>query len=335
MAKQQPSDRSRAVTTQVGVTRVSKPARSETDPAVKEGDLFDIQVTLNGDSQLRPQDFSSDAPSPGFSVRFRQMLLNAGDGYLQLLQADNSLRGTLTVTIRVDKSPPEAWYQETDAWMLNAARAAIRNPERHRRAKGTPKGLVIDAVFQPGTTAKTLAPSSNTGQGTKLNPVQPQPSRMPSTDEQFQSLLQMISRESPAGFAAKAERFIEVGHAFRKTVASLLQGPLNDHLQTLPQETPHEKQAIAVWVNAQMRALGLAIRCPKTGRPSVLISDIKESGSEIGRFRFENRDEQGAKVRSWTSTTLPELELMEDLPRREPLLDWSQRTRKKETRKRE
>ena len=332
MAKKRRPEQTRSASAEGG-TLVLDATQTEVPP-VKQGESFESQVVFQDAQQLHPQDFLSDTPTPGFSVRFRQALLNAGEDYRQLLQAYGVLRGTLTVNVTVGQNPPDAWYQETDTWMIEAARAAIRNPGRSQKANETPEGLLIKALFQPSIAAKAIAPKSGIGQDSGLNEVQHPLDRMPSVEEQFQSLLQVISQESPPDFVAQSERFVSLGHTFRKTIAAILQAPLNAHLKTLPQETPKEKQAIAVWVNGQMRNLGLAIRCPKTGRPSVLISDIKESGSEIGRFRLENRDEEGAKARTLTSKSLPELELMEDLPRKEPLLNWRRRAEQREPRQR-
>ena len=267
MAKQQPSDRSRAVTTQVGGTLVSEPVPLETDPAVKEGDLFDIQVTLNGDSQLRPQDFSSGTASPGFSVRFRQMLLNAGDGYLQLLQADNSLRGTLTVTIRVDQNPPEAWYQETDAWLLDAARAAIRNPERHRRAKGTPKGLVIDAVFQPGTTAKPLAPLP---ESCETLPILNNTGAWRVAD--FSRVLDQVIDHLPSDPREQLQAISELYAALQQRIAPKLAPALAEILRTTHELSYDEKAALAHEINAVLADVRLAIRDPKTKLPATLLA---------------------------------------------------------------
>lgn len=148
-----------------------------------------------------------------------------------------------------------------------------------------------------------------------------------SVAERFKLFVQEIMRDVKSDYTSKKELFLELNHNLRQSAASALQAPFNSHLHTMPQSTPADKKTIAIWVNAQLRELGLAIRCPRTARPSVLIADVKEGRSKIGRFRFENRDESGAKQRTSTSEALPELELMEDLPRREPIIEWTVRVR--------
>lgn len=128
-------------------------------------------------------------------------------------------------------------------------------------------------------------------------------------------------------YAARYSRLHELSHEFRSEVARQLQPTLNSELQKMPQDSYAEKQALASWVNGQLRELGLAVKCPKTGRPANLVADIKEAGSDVSRFRFEIRDENGKKARTLASRELPELELMEDEPRQEPLLKWTERLR--------
>lgn len=120
----------------------------------------------------------------------------------------------------------------------------------------------------------------------------------------------------------------ELEHEYRLAVAKRLQPLLNQELQVQPKDSYAEKQSIASWVNRRLKEIGLAIKCPKTGRPANLFADIKQAGSEISRFRLEIRDEKGHKVRTYNSRSLPELELVEDEPRREPLVKWSEIARR-------
>ncbi len=122
---------------------------------------------------------------------------------------------------------------------------------------------------------------------------------------------------------------VESSHAFRAQVAASLQPMLNANIKTRPQEHYDDKQHLASWVNAQLRDLGLAIKCPKTGRPGILVADLKGSESEISRFRLEVRGEDGKRSRTTSWRSLPDLDLMEDESRQEPLLDWAARERKK------
>lgn len=111
-------------------------------------------------------------------------------------------------------------------------------------------------------------------------------------------------------------------------LATDLQEPLQSMIEQMPADTRAEKQAICTFVNGTLRRLGMAIRCPKTGRPALLVADQKQADSDISRFRLEIRDEAGKKTRTFSSTTLPTLELRQDEPRSEPLVEWTQRIKK-------
>ncbi len=120
----------------------------------------------------------------------------------------------------------------------------------------------------------------------------------------------------PASYADAYTLILEKSQQFRAQVASVLAPRLNAHLKTLPQDNYADKQALATWVNNELRQLGLAIRCPKTGKPATLVADSRGQG-EYARFRLDVRGDDGRHLRTMTSTTLPEFELIEDEPRRE------------------
>jgi hypothetical protein len=109
-------------------------------------------------------------------------------------------------------------------------------------------------------------------------------------------------------------------HAFREVTAEVLGPRLNAHLNSIPQDTLVEKQALATWLNEQLRAIGLAIKCPKTGLPGILKADFKDSANDsVSRFRVEVWDPGRGRYQSFSSNTLWDLTLMEAPPRRESL----------------
>lgn len=111
----------------------------------------------------------------------------------------------------------------------------------------------------------------------------------------------------------------QLGHEFKSAVAARLQPALNFHLQGLSHESYSEKQEIASWVNAQLHDLGLAIKCPKTGKPATLIADVRGGDDEYSRFRLDIRGDDGRHLRTYSSRELPELEIIENEPRVEGL----------------
>lgn len=60
----------------------------------------------------------------------------------------------------------------------------------------------------------------------------------------------------------------------------------------MPQANYEEKKTLANWINDQLRTIGLAIRCPRSGQPS-LLQPATTRDHETGRFRLDYVDEHG------------------------------------------
>ena len=105
---------------------------------------------------------------------------------------------------------------------------------------------------------------------------------------------------------------------FHSEMARELSGSFNSHIQTLPQNTYDDKQSIATWANRELHRLHLAIRCPKSGSPALLIADYRQRGDDRPRFKIESRHSEGRTISVFCGA-LPALELTEDPPRHEPL----------------
>ncbi len=126
------------------------------------------------------------------------------------------------------------------------------------------------------------------------------------------------------GYVEQAQSLDELLHGFRREMAARLQPVLNAHIQAMPHETHEEKKALARWVNEELRRFDLAIRCPKTGQPSLLFAG-PGNHPEIGRFILEHRTPEGKRVRPVQTPELQHLELMEAAPRREAFVEMHQR----------
>lgn len=92
---------------------------------------------------------------------------------------------------------------------------------------------------------------------------------------------------------------------------------LNGRAASMPQATYEQKKTLANWVNNELRPLGLAVRCPATGRPAVLQASVGNDRA-VGAFRFDTLAADGGREqRSW-ATRLPRLELIVDTSARVP-----------------
>lgn len=112
----------------------------------------------------------------------------------------------------------------------------------------------------------------------------------------------------------------DVSRIFGEELVRKIEPLLNAHLQTMPQDTLPEKRSLAIWVNRELRELGLCIRCPKTGAPAILVADFSSAAEEnVSRFRIDSRQSEGHRKRTTTSYSVPKLELMAEPPRKESL----------------
>jgi hypothetical protein len=67
---------------------------------------------------------------------------------------------------------------------------------------------------------------------------------------------------------------------------------------------------LATGLNAQLKRLGLAIRCPVSGRPSSLVAETKSAVEpDVCRYRFQESGDRGRPKRHSACRTLPPLSL--------------------------
>ena len=123
--------------------------------------------------------------------------------------------------------------------------------------------------------------------------------------------MERIAPRLPVAYDARRAALAAITDEFREQVGIALQGSLNARLAEIPHETHEEKKALVLWLNAEMRRFGLAIRCPKTGRASLLQADHGRF-PEQGRFQLDNVDDEGIRHRTLSFNELIPLELMPD-----------------------
>lgn len=115
----------------------------------------------------------------------------------------------------------------------------------------------------------------------------------------------------PQDFAARREALRALHLAARSAIAESFEAALNREASERPQQTYEDKKALAKWVNAELRELGLTVRCPKTGRPAFVRGHAGGTPG-VGRFHLEITDERGVQQRTVTSVNLPYLNLEAD-----------------------
>lgn len=110
----------------------------------------------------------------------------------------------------------------------------------------------------------------------------------------------------------------------RRELAGAIQLRFNAYLKTLPQETYEQKHALASWVNHVLRVLDLALRCPRTGEPAILVAEDKDKSHPNSRFRFQGKGTKGKNLKTCPSVQLPDLQLIPAPVREEGSARWSE-----------
>jgi hypothetical protein len=147
-------------------------------------------------------------------------------------------------------------------------------------------------------------------------------------DPKRQAALKSLMADLPERYADRYAAIQNIRHAFHREMALVLQPVLNEHIPGRPQDSAKERQELAAWINEQLRNIGLAVKCGKTGRPASIVVDSQDRAhSDITRFRFSTRSENGKYSHTSTAQNLGELELTEHNPRIEPLAKFVRRKR--------
>jgi len=109
-------------------------------------------------------------------------------------------------------------------------------------------------------------------------------------------------------------------------VAGQVLATLKNRLLSMPHETYDDKKKLTAWVNAELGRVGLAVKCPSTGRPSILVAG--SSRSTESRILVQHKGDNGKSVRSFSTkelaTLLDKLELMPPDPEKSRWGRWAQ-----------
>jgi hypothetical protein len=124
----------------------------------------------------------------------------------------------------------------------------------------------------------------------------------------WEKATEALLKSFPDGYQPLTAKLRDVDEKFRGALARRLEDAFNRHVGGMPSATYDDKRALARWVNAELRRYGLALVCPKSRRPAVLLAD-PGGVAGVGRFQFQSESPEGRKVRAYSSAALPRLEL--------------------------
>lgn len=150
-------------------------------------------------------------------------------------------------------------------------------------------------------------------------------------DAKLRRIEQLLGERKRDDYKSLRARLTEARELFHDMLAERFTEAFNAHLAAQPQGTLQEKRSLARHANAELRNLGLAVKCPKTGEPAVFYGDPGHMPEE-GRFQLGLASEEASRKRTFTSRTLFRVELMGRPVRREPLAEWAERVARGETR---
>jgi hypothetical protein len=217
----------------------------------------------------------------------------------------------------MDKKPKKAQLEQASDAPLSPSSDAEAEAGRSRRRYKEKKRTRDQPQDSDVSKVKRLTQSS-THSAIQVSSSVSEPVGMQEISRHLDALLASLPKDAP--YEMKAEKLAGLSHEVRQRIAAELGPALNIKAQALPHDTYDEKKELARWVNDQLRRFDLAIKCPKTGQPSLLLVMTGDHPA-IGRFVIEHKTPEGKRVRPVTSTKLPHLELMEAAPRRESLLE--------------
>ncbi len=179
-------------------------------------------------------------------------------------------------------------------------------------------------VFADSATAETWARTHAPSDQQRIRLAVPQESQ--DKINQIRRAVRAIADALPDAYAKKRDGIVATGDAVREELARALEPILNAEAAKLPQATYDEKKTLAKWINAELRRVGLAIRCPKTGNPCLIVATTGHSPL-VGRFVLDYTDSEGKRQHPVSSVTLPTLQLMPDDLTRAPYGERRSRSR--------
>jgi hypothetical protein len=133
-----------------------------------------------------------------------------------------------------------------------------------------------------------------------------------SSKEQRRRLaIRALLEDLPSEYADRHADLTAISHIFHEELARSLQPGLAEDAQRLQTMNFNQRRKWVSDHNEDLRKLHLAFSCPRTKRPAILVVDAKDSEHEHLRYRFQIYD-SGRAVKTFTSTSLPAIDIMED-----------------------
>jgi hypothetical protein len=96
----------------------------------------------------------------------------------------------------------------------------------------------------------------------------------------LRAVVQAVAESLPTDYQERQRGLLKASDVVRQEIAAALEKSLNEEARRHPHETYDDKKALAKWVNAELRVLGLAIKDPNTGNACHLVGSPGNRGPE-------------------------------------------------------
>lgn len=129
------------------------------------------------------------------------------------------------------------------------------------------------------------------------------------TRAKLEQIGELISGRHGDDYESLRGRLRQARELFHEILAERFTGSFNAKIATASHTTYTEKLDLARASNADLRLLGLAVRCPKTGAAAVLHATLMGSDGQ-GRLQVELIDSDPARRRTVSAADFPTVELI-------------------------
>lgn len=137
------------------------------------------------------------------------------------------------------------------------------------------------------------------------------------TKARHEQIRELLEKPADADYDRLIVELRELSELTRQEMAERLAPALTQRVKSMRQLTYEDKQRVATWINNEIRPLGLAVKCPATGQPGILIVDLGGAAGDVSRFRVESHDASGKRIRKFLAGELHTIDLVPAMPRGE------------------
>lgn len=129
--------------------------------------------------------------------------------------------------------------------------------------------------------------------------------------ERVRAMMKDIADDLPRDLEARAETLAAIRGVFHEEVAATMTPVLNDALRSRTVKSLQDRKRLAAWIDHIASPLGLAVQCPRTGEPALLVAEPMDTQVRgQGRFTYWVNDRRYGIHRSSSERDLSPLSII-------------------------